>query len=34
MQSFFFLPLPERDTYAKLPLSAKYVVVDAASKVD
>lgn len=27
-QTFFFLPLPEMDTYAKLPLSAKYVVAD------
>ena len=33
-QTFFFLPLPEMDTYAKLPLSAKYVVADEASKVD
>ena len=33
-QTFFFLPLPEMDTYAKLPLSAKFVVADEASKVD
>ena len=33
-QSFFFLSLPEMDTYAKLPLTAKYVIEDGASKVD
>ncbi len=31
-QAFFFLPLPEMDMYAKLPLSAKYVVSDSCSK--
>ncbi len=31
-KAFFFLPLPEMDMYARLPLSAKYVVSDSCSK--